>query len=312
MNAADSDLQRFLEVVGKIATSIAENGGSPAHSWSAVESAGLPALARDTADEPDALRWLAHTVRAASEESPALAYLLAARYAADRALGDDRFEAPTIGVRVPGSSFVVPSTPPPDGIVVLDLDEGTAGAVAWSDAAVVQPGEERTGLVEAGLVTLSLPEAMDSARRPEAVADWDILAGAALAGLARGAVRRTAAYVTERRQFGVPVGSFAGLRAFVAEMELRVEAVEALLGESLTGSSPSESVAAAAGRVAVDTCIDAIQAHGGYGYIVEYPLAGLLRDAVSLQARAGGRRMHMVRVAERRLGPITASSRDRQ
>ena len=50
-------------------------------------------------------------------------------------------------------------------------------------------------------------------------------------------------------------------------------------------------------------CIDAIQAHGGYGYIDEYPVAGLLRDAISLQARAGGRRLHVARVAERGLGP---------
>ena len=90
MSALSSDLEQFLEVVGKVSASVAAEPGCVADAWGSVESAGLPTLARDTADEPDAFQWLTHTVRLAAGTCPALAYVLAARYTADLTIGHAR------------------------------------------------------------------------------------------------------------------------------------------------------------------------------------------------------------------------------
>ena len=299
-----SDLEQFLEVVTKVSASVADDPGCVAAAWSSVESAGLPALAIDTREEPDGLQWLTHTVRVSAESSPALAYVLAARFTADLALGDGEAQGPTFALTSSNSRPVIPTAPDPDVVVVLDVDSSEVVTFPWGDAKDTAEREARTGLAAARQVSFAVPPAAESTSAAAAavLASWDILVGASLVGIADSAVRATQTYVLERKQFGVPIGSFAGLRALVAEMQLRVEPVRALLDLAGRDSALTDSVGALAGRAAVANCIDAIQAHGGYGYIAEYPIAGLLRDAVSLQARAGGRRLHVARVAGRGLG----------
>ena len=304
MNAVNSDLERFLQVVGKVSGSVADDPGSVADAWRSVESAGLPTLARDTGDEPDALIWLTNTVRVAAECSPALAYVLAARYTADLAIGDGRAKAPTFALTSHGSRPVIATAPDADLVVVLDVDESDILTFSWGDVKDAAEIEPRTGLTAARQASFAVPPTAKSslAEATSILTLWDLLMGAALVGIADRAVRATHSYVLERKQFGVPIASFAGLRALVSEMQLRVEPVRALLDLAGAGSAPSDSVAALAGRAAVANCLDAIQAHGGYGYMTEYPIADLMRDAVSLQARAGGRRLHVARVARRGLG----------
>ena len=304
MSVIGDDLEQFLEVVAKVSSSVADGSGSIADHWPAIESAGLPDLAQDTSDEPDALQWLTHTVRVAAETSPSLAYVLAARYVAHLALGDTNPGQSTFALLSADVAAVVPGVPAADVVVGVDLDESHVVTIPWSDVATTATTEARSGLAAAGLTSFEVPAEMASLDSSAAriLSAWDLLLGAALVGVAERAVRGTQEYVLQRRQFGVPIGSFAGLRALVAEMQLRVEPLRALLDLASTGHAPSDSAAALAGRAAVANCIDAIQAHGGYGYIVEYPFADLLRDAMSLQARAGGRRLHLARVALRGLG----------
>ena len=309
MSSLSKDLQNYLEVVSKVAASVADATGSLDDVRGPVASAGLLDLAADTADEPDALHWLAHTVRVAAESSPSLAYVLAARFAAVRAVGTE-IEAPeaTFGMSVDGSRPVIASALTPETVVILEVnpgDQGRVRALPWTDIVDSLIEEPRTGLKQTRLVTIGSnePDAGSELAAPNAFSDWDLLTGAMLAGIARRATRATQTYVQERRQFGVPIGSFAGLRAIVGEMELRVDATEALLDRALESGASIESVSAVAGQATIDTCLDAIQTFGGYGYMDEYPLSGLLRDAVSIQARAGGRRLHVSRVAFRVLGP---------
>jgi len=54
--------------------------------------------------------------------------------------------------------------------------------------------------------------------------------------------------------------------------------------------APGDALVATSGRTAVAVALDAIQVHGGYGYIEEYPVAAMLRDAISLRARSFARR----------------------
>ncbi len=305
MSELSEDLRSFLDVVAKVSTAVAERSDDPSWVNGALAEAGLVELAQDTAEEPDSLGWLTHTVRVSAQASPSLAFALAARYAADRALGDRAAGTDSVfALAVAGSRPVVPTLLEPGTVVVLDTDEIILRATSWATLSGSATYDARSGLRAAGLATIQVPEVGDTldGDAQDVLMDWDLLTGAAFAGITRRAVDVTNAYVMERHQFGVPIGSFAGLRALVAEMALRADAIESLLEHSTEDGSHSESVSAVAGRAAVDTCLDAIQAHGGYGYIDEYPVADLLRDALSLQARAGGRRLHVARVAERALG----------
>lgn len=307
MTTMSSDLEQFLEVVGRVSASVATEAGNLGDRWAAVESAGLPSLALDTGGEPDALQWLAHAVRVAAESSPSLAFTLASRYTADLVLGEQATEAPAFALVSQLSGPVVPTSPVPDAVVLLDVDRRAAVSAPWPEIEGSLEATSRTGLAAACLATFPHPASGRSLDGDPAdmLRAWDVLTGAALIGIAERAVERTNAYVLERKQFGVPIGSFAGLRALVAGMTLRVEPVRAQLDLALERAAASDSISALAGRVAVDNCLDAIQSHGGYGYITEYPFADLLRDAISLQARSGGRRLHVARVAERGLGEPT-------
>jgi alkylation response protein AidB-like acyl-CoA dehydrogenase len=110
----------------------------------------------------------------------------------------------------------------------------------------------------------------------------------AIAGVAaaRGALRATVAYVQERRAFGKAVGSFQNSRFALAEMATEVELATVFCDQAVLalndGELSAEDAAMAKwwttelqGRV-IDRCV---QLHGGYGYMLEYPIARAFVDA---------------------------------
>ncbi len=105
-------------------------------------------------------------------------------------------------------------------------------------------------------------------------------------GAARGALRATIEYVKERSAFGQPIGSFQNSRFALAEMATEVELATAFCDQAVLALNRRELSAADAamakwwstelqGRV-VDRCV---QLHGGYGYMLEYPIARAFVDA---------------------------------
>jgi acyl-CoA dehydrogenase len=125
---------------------------------------------------------------------------------------------------------------------------------------------------------------------------------------ARGALERTLAYVKERTAFGRPVGTFQNSRFKLAECQTEVEVAQAFVDRALTlhvaGQLSVEEAAMAKywcteaqGRV-VDTCL---QLHGGYGYMVEYPIARDYADA-RISRIYGGTNEIMREVVGRGLG----------
>jgi alkylation response protein AidB-like acyl-CoA dehydrogenase len=105
-------------------------------------------------------------------------------------------------------------------------------------------------------------------------------------GAARGALDATLAYVKERTAFGQPIGSFQSSRFALAEMATEIEVATAFLDQAVLALNRGElSPADAAmakwwatelqGRV-IDRCV---QLHGGYGYMLEYPVARAFVDA---------------------------------
>jgi alkylation response protein AidB-like acyl-CoA dehydrogenase len=110
---------------------------------------------------------------------------------------------------------------------------------------------------------------------------------AALAiGVAQAALEHSLAYAGERRQFGRAIAEFQGMQFKLADMATRVEASRALLlraaaakaaGEPFTALSSMAKLFAT--ETAMQVTTQAVQVFGGYGYMKEYPVERLFRDA---------------------------------
>jgi hypothetical protein len=325
VSARSAELDGFLEVVTKLLRQFVgpgERAVAPEtypELTTALAEADLRDLALETVDLQDARTWLAETVRTAAALSPSVAFALASRYAGQRALlrhGDAATADVAAAVMVPqlaGSASdqptvraIVPTLFPVRTAVLVDASTGYA-------AAILDPGERRAvaviGLRDAGLVEILAPlapaELLAESAAQQAVADWALLCAAVSLGIAESAVSLAERYAGERVQFGVPIASFSGLRAILVGMSQRASEGSARLARALPSAaeSPLEAMefAEAAGAAAVDVGLAGIQVYGGYGYIDEYPMAALVRDAISVQARNLPRRVITARLGQARL-----------
>ena len=105
-------------------------------------------------------------------------------------------------------------------------------------------------------------------------------------GIARAALEASTAYAAERRQFGRPLKEFEAIQFKLADMAMRVTASRALLyaaaaardrGEPITQFSAMSKLFASESAMWITT--QAIQVFGGYGYVTDYPVERLFRDA---------------------------------
>jgi alkylation response protein AidB-like acyl-CoA dehydrogenase len=113
-------------------------------------------------------------------------------------------------------------------------------------------------------------------------------------GLAQGALDEAIAYANERKAFGQPIGKFQAIQAKCADISAQLEAARLLTyraaiqkdaGESFTQTAAQAKLIT--GRLAVRACEEAVQIHGGYGYIEEYPVCRFYRDAKILTIGEG-------------------------
>ncbi len=105
-------------------------------------------------------------------------------------------------------------------------------------------------------------------------------------GLAEGALDRTIEYVKERKQFGRAIGAFQNTQFQLADMATKVQAAQLLVYKAAMAKATQKvySVEAAqaklyAAEVAMEVTTKAVQLHGGYGYIREYDVERMMRDA---------------------------------
>lgn len=105
-------------------------------------------------------------------------------------------------------------------------------------------------------------------------------------GLAAGALDRTIEYVKERKQFGRAIGAFQNTQFQLADMATKVEAARLLVYKAAMAKATQKNYSFEAAQaklyaaeVAMEVTTKAVQLHGGYGYIREYDVERMMRDA---------------------------------
>jgi len=114
-------------------------------------------------------------------------------------------------------------------------------------------------------------------------------------GIATGALDEAVRYSRQRQQFGKPISSFQGLQFLMADMATQVEAARLLVYQAArhidSGAKDISKISAMAKLFASDTAMrvttDAVQIFGGYGYMKEYPVEKMMRDAKITQIYEG-------------------------
>jgi alkylation response protein AidB-like acyl-CoA dehydrogenase len=127
-------------------------------------------------------------------------------------------------------------------------------------------------------------------------------------GLAQGALDEAISYARERRAFGQPIAKYQAIQAKIADISAQIEAARLLVyraavlkdrGEPFTLTAAQAKLIT--GRLAVRATEEAVQIHGGYGYIEEYPVCRFYRDAKILTIGEGTDEVQQMVIA-RQLG----------
>jgi acyl-CoA dehydrogenase len=198
------------------------------------------------------------------------------------------------------SAFVVPR----DGGVVVDKKEDKLGQRA-SDTAMISfndvevpvanlLGEENKGF-KLAMMTLDRT-------RPGV--------SAMAVGIAQAAFEYARDYAKERVQFGVPIAMHQAIQFMIADMATKVEAARlltwksaALLDRGERNTLASSHAKRFAADAAMEVTVDAVQVYGGYGFIKEYPVEKLMRDAKIMQLYEGTSQIQRLVIAREVLMP---------
>jgi acyl-CoA dehydrogenase len=118
--------------------------------------------------------------------------------------------------------------------------------------------------------------------------------GSIACGIMRRCLEESVAYAKERKSFGVPIGQHQLVGAMIAEMAIRYEATSLLvkkaawnLDQGIRNPIVSSYAKAFGADAAMQSAIDAVQVFGGNGYVKDYPVEKLMRDAKILQIYEG-------------------------
>jgi alkylation response protein AidB-like acyl-CoA dehydrogenase len=136
-------------------------------------------------------------------------------------------------------------------------------------------------------------------------------------GIAQGALDASVAYAADRRQFGQAVADFQGIQFMLADMASQTEAARQLTyaaAARVDAAAPdlpywTSSAKLIAGDTAMRVTTDAVQVLGGYGYITEYPVERMMRDAKITQLYEGTQQIQRLIVARQLLARAGAGRR---
>ncbi|MGH2775268.1 MAG: acyl-CoA dehydrogenase family protein [Actinomycetota bacterium] len=129
-------------------------------------------------------------------------------------------------------------------------------------------------------------------------------------GIAQGAFDFAVGYVNERQQFGKPIAAFQGIQFMFADMAMKIETARMAVYRAATAVDEADSnvsywaaiAKCYASDVAMSVTTDCVQVLGGYGYVREYPVERLMRDAKITQIYEGTNQIQRVVIARQVLG----------
>jgi len=198
------------------------------------------------------------------------------------------------------SAFIVPADTPGFSVGRLEdklgLHASATGELRFESARI--PADNLLGTQGDGFKTFL--KILDGGR---------ISIGALAVGLAQAALDASIPYAQTREQFGRPIGSFQGVAFMIADMATEIEAARQLVWKSawLKDQGRDYGLTAAqaklfASEVSSRATNNAIQVHGGYGYVTDYPVERYLRDAKLTEIGEGTSQVQRLVIARRILG----------
>ncbi len=134
--------------------------------------------------------------------------------------------------------------------------------------------------------------------------------GALAVGLAQAALDASIPYAQTREQFGRPIGTFQGVAFMIADMATEIEAARALVWRAAWLKDQGRDFGLDGGRrrscsprrCSSRATNNAIQVHGGYGYVTDYPVERYLRDAKLTEIGEGTSQIQRLVIARKILG----------
>jgi alkylation response protein AidB-like acyl-CoA dehydrogenase len=185
------------------------------------------------------------------------------------------------------------------------------------------PGEHVPNLASAPLADRALADgrvlasgALARQLHEQAVDEWRALTAAALVGLGRRALEIGVRYVTEREQFGVPIGSFQSLQHALADLSVALDGAQLLARKAawardVAGDDAPQLAAMAflfAAEHAQRTTERVLHFHGGYGFMEEYDIQLFYRRAKGWANVLDGPAREYARLADLRYGPLATAA----
>jgi alkylation response protein AidB-like acyl-CoA dehydrogenase len=212
-----------------------------------------------------------------------------------------------------GDLFIVFANADPskgaNGVTGFLVEKGTPGLVLGKK--LHKMGMRTSPMSEVALVDCEIPaeNVLGKVGGGQAIfthsMEWEricIMAGHL--GMMQRLIETCVKYARERQQFGQPIGKYSAIANMVADMEVRLETGRLLLYKAAWMKSEGRHALRQAAmaklyvsEATVQTCLDAIQIHGGYGYMAEYEMERDLRDAVSGKIYSGTSEIQRVIIA---------------
>jgi len=187
----------------------------------------------------------------------------------------------------------------PAGISAFIVEKGTPGFTI--SRKLHKMGLRTSPMAELSFVDCEVPAANQLGKDGAGPAiftasmEWErICILASHLGVMQRLLETSVAYARERKQFGENIGKFPAVSSKIADMEMRLETGRLVLYKAAwlksQGKHPLREASIAKLYVAdacIQSCLDAIQIHGGYGYMTEYQIERELRDAISGKIYSG-------------------------
>lgn len=208
----------------------------------------------------------------------------------------------------------------PAGAVATTVVGYDGGHLVVIDSA---PGDHVANLASAPLADRDLGNARVVASgdvawqlHDQAVDEWRVLTAAALVGLGLGALDLGVRYVSEREQFGVPIGSFQSLQHTLADLSVALDGAQLLTRKAAWATDANRDDAAELSAMAFLFAAEqaqrasdrALHFHGGYGFMEEYDIQLFYRRAKGWANVLAEPHREYARLADLRYGPVAAAT----